>query len=151
MNMSLEQLQQKLEGVFDLTSAVDCQSVIRALLRDLDRARGEDAAAQAKLRILASLVSNGKPSAKEVAQGVLEKTEKRSPEDVMDFLFCMCDETTRAEKLDDKDLVSDAVKAWAELDMHSRESAVIDELTQRFKAAKGIKDAFYKVPKMPKQ
>jgi hypothetical protein len=148
--MNLEQLQQKLEGVFDLTNTLDCQSVIRALLKDLERARGEELAAQAKLRILASLVSNGKTSAKEVARGVLEKTEKRSPEEVMDFLFCMCDETKRAEKLGDKDLISDAIKAWAELDMHSRESAVIDELIQRFKAAKGIKDALYKVPKMSK-
>jgi hypothetical protein len=69
----------------------------------------------------------------------------------MDFLFRMCDEVERAEELNDADLISDVIKAWAEFDMHSRESAVVDELIQRFKAAKGIANALDKVSEVPKQ
>lgn len=149
--MNIEALQEKLEGVFDMHSAEGCRSVIASLLSNIEILETAKQDAERRLKVLALLVTGDKPNAKEVAWKTVEKIKKKSPSGLMDFLFRMCDEADKAEKLGDEGLLSESVRVWAEFDMHSRESAVLDELIQRYKKAKGIGNAVNKVPEVQKQ
>jgi len=69
--MTIEQLQEKLEGTYDLNDLADCQSVIRMLLRDLDMANARAQRAATDLKSLSFMVNTGNPKASEKAEDVL--------------------------------------------------------------------------------
>lgn len=76
--MNIDKLQQKLEGVFDLNSVEDCRSVITSLLNNLKAEEMAKENAENRLKALASLVSDGKPNAKEVAQSIAAEAGEKS-------------------------------------------------------------------------
>ena len=139
--MTVKELQKKLKGHYDLTNAVDCQSVIRMLLVDLERAKKRADAAFSELRMLALLVSREKPTAKSMAGEVLEGIPMESAAKVMDAILAMCGEIKRAKALKDQEVADEVFRhVWGDLEMHSRGSAVLEELVLRFKKQAGLAD-----------
>jgi len=131
--MTIEELREKLEGVYDLGNALDCEAVIRMLLRDLDGANRRAETATDKLKVLAFMVSQGKPETRERAQEILAGSGKK--EEVWDFLMEMCEEIRRAEAMSAEDLGEDVLnRVWSEMDMQTRESAILAELIRRFRS-----------------
>jgi hypothetical protein len=140
--MELKELQEKLAGVYDLTTSIDCQAVIRMLLRDADIIRTEAEAIRKQVNFLAFLVVENSPSVKDTARRILSKNniKVKSPAEMMDFLMRMGEEDKRAEKLSKEELEEESYKIWGNYNMDSRESAVIGELIQRFKKARAFAD-----------
>lgn len=141
--MEIKELQSKLNGVYDLTNVVDCQSVIRVLLRDLDKAHADVEAAESRLKFLAFCVAEGKPDVKQKADEILAKfnVKKRSPGEVMDFLMRMSEQIRSAENMSNEELIGEVLsKIWAGFHMDSRESAILEELIERFKKARAFAD-----------
>jgi hypothetical protein len=136
--MEIKDLQDKLQGVYDLTEAVDCQSVIRMLLRDLDTEKQKAEFAGNSARMLAEKVRTGDPDANSLAEKIIQNAPKKKYS-VMDFMQRMCDSMNTAEALSDEQLVDESIHIWAEYDMDSKESSVLDELIHRFKRLAGIK------------
>jgi hypothetical protein len=136
--MEIKELQGKLQGVYDLTDAVDCQSVIRMLLRDLDAEKQKAEFAGKTVRMLAEKVKAGDPDAKELAEKVIQNAPKKK-HSVMDFMQRMCDSMDAVEGLSDEKLVDEAIHLWAEYNMDSKESSVLDELIHRFRSRAGIR------------
>jgi hypothetical protein len=137
--MRLEGLRKRLEGTYDLDKVEDCQRVIQVLLRGSDSANVTLSRAREELKALALDVVNDRIEAKERAAEVLtakdgsEELRPRGPEPLMGFLSKMADEMVRAEEMTDEDLKSEVLNGlWANLDMHSRDSAVLSELMRRF-------------------
>ena len=136
--MRLEGLRKRLEGTYDLNKAEDCQKVIQVLLRGSDRANRTASEARSELKALALDVVNDRFVAKERASKVLtdkdgDKPRECGPAEVMGFLSEMADEMTRAEDMTDEELKSEVLNGlWANLDMHSRDSAVLGETVRRF-------------------
>jgi len=138
--MRLEGLRKRLEGTYDLDKAEDCQRVIQVLLRGSDKANRTASEARSELQALALDVVNDRLEAKEKAAKVLTASEalaspkERGPAEVMGFLSKMADEMTRAEDMTDEQLKSEVLNGlWANLDMHSRDSAVLGEIVRRFR------------------
>jgi len=137
---SLERLQERLDGVYDLTKVKDCRAVIDMLLRDLDKSNMRTSAEIVKMRSLALAVANDRFDAKEKAKEVLS-SRQRDGGHVMEFLASMAEEMKQADALDDESLAAEVLNTtWANLDMDSRESAVLSELIGRFKKLKGCTD-----------
>ena len=137
--MRLEGLRKKLEGTYDLDKAEDCQKVIQVLLRGSDQANQTASKARAELKALALDVVNERFEAKDRAAKVLtakddnEEPRERGPAEVMDFLSKMANEMTRAEAMTNEELKSEVLNGlWANLDMHSRDSALLSEMVRRF-------------------
>lgn len=135
--MEIKDLQDKLQGVYDLTDAVDCQSVIRMLLRDLDVEKKRAETARNEMLTLADLTVKGDAEALEKAKLFLER--KKTKHSVIDFMQRMCNSMDAAEVLSDEKLVDEAIHIWAEYNMDSKESSVLDELIHRFRGRAGIK------------
>ena len=95
------------------------------------------------------LVVNNKPNASEKAHEVLSGMPKKSQAEVWSTLMGMSGEMQRAEGLDSGELVSEVMDTvWGDLPMHSRESAVLEELIQRFKTASEDVDAVNQVSRV---
>ena len=136
--MTLEQLQERLQGTFDLTDLADCQSVIRMLLRDLDMSNARAERTGTDLKALAFMVHRGVPKAGEKAEQILSGMPKRPGAEVMASLMKMSEEIHRAEDLDDKTLTDEVFKeVWADLHIDGRPSAVLEEMIARFKKLTG--------------
>jgi hypothetical protein len=138
--MRLEGLRKRLEGTYDLDKAEDCQRVIQVLLRGSDKANMTANEARVELKALALDVVNERIEAKDKAAKILtdkdgpDEPRERGPAEVMDFLNKMSEETTKAEALSDRQLYEEIINGlWANLDIHSRDSAQLGELMRRFK------------------
>ena len=86
MRDELVELQEKLNGVYDLTDTVDCQSVIRMLLMDIEREKLRTGNIQDKLREFAFLVLRSKGCELDVkvsAQKVLSQCVGQIKQDVV--------------------------------------------------------------------
>ncbi len=128
--MDIHELQDKLMGVYDFTNVVDCQSVIRILLIDLEVEKKRSDILNTRLNSLAKLVQDGDPEAKSYAEGIITGVRKKA--DVMAFLEKMSISMDNAEAMSDKDLHEAAMLVWSEFSLHSKESGVLGELLRRF-------------------
>lgn len=136
--MKIEELQEKLQGTYDLTDLADCQSVIRMLLRDLDMANARAQRTGTDLKALAFMVDRKDPKALDRAGQILAGVPKCPGEEVIQTLMRMSDEITRAEELGDKDLTAEVFReVWGNLDFDGRGSAVLEEMIRRFKKHTG--------------
>lgn len=135
---NIEELQEKLDGVYDLHQAEDCRKVIDVLLRSAREKAVAGQQAQDRLKMLAIMVLNGNPEAREKAKEALAGSGK-SKKEVMDFLMSMVNTGAQANALSTKQLISEVTDTvWAGLDMASRESAVLGELIYRTKKLIGM-------------
>ena len=134
---TLDELQEKLDGVFDLNQADDCQKVIETLLRTI-RDRDEAAQkAQDDLKMLALLVMNESLEARIKAKEIMT-VSKKGKSGVGEFILKMFNSMIDATKLSNKQIIEEVTsKIWGSLDMSSRESAVLGELLLRSKKAFG--------------
>jgi hypothetical protein len=142
--MRLEGLRERVKGTYDLDKAEDCQKVIKVLLRGSDNAHRTAEEAKTKLRALALDVVNERFEAKERAATALrdDKPVKRNAGELMGFLSKMAKEITLAEDMTDEELVSEILNGlWANLDLHSEDSALLGELVRRFQGGKRQTDS----------
>lgn len=140
MKNELVELQEKLNGVYDLTDTVDCQSVIRMLLVDLKREKARTEAVWSKLQGLVQLVLDSRgcePEVKSRVHGILNDRKNSTNHDVVGYLLKMSEFAKQAEALADKELVDESIDAWGKINMESKESAIIEELIERFRNVKG--------------
>ena len=138
--MTLEELQERLQGTYDLRDLVDCQSVIRMLLRDLDAANSRAERASTDLKSLAFMVNRGNPKAADKAERIIAGAPKRSDAEVMECLLAMSKELEHADALSDEDLTTEVFReVWGNLSFDGRPSAVLEELLLRFKKLTGQK------------
>ena len=135
---TLDELQEKLDGAFDLSQAEDCHKVIETLLRTI---RDRDAAAQKAqddLKMLALMVMNENLEARAKARDVMTGS-KKGKVGVGEFILKMFASMTDANGMTNKQLVSEVTgKIWGSLDMSSRESAILGELLFRMKKLIGM-------------
>jgi hypothetical protein len=130
---TIEELEEKLDGVYDLNQVNDCRTVIEVLLRSL-REKSESAQKdQDDLKMLALMVVNDKPDAREKAKGVLAPVQKDKKE-VVDYLMGMVETTKLAKEMSTEQLILEVTNTvWADLNMSGRESAMLGELLFRMK------------------
>jgi len=131
--MKIEELEEKLDGVFDLTDIDDCREVIQTLLRDNQR-RCEEGCSD-KLKMLAKMVMSDNPRAKELAQTIEGSTKKKSAKALLDFFARMSNSVRHAKSLNNEKLIDAVLGIWGGLLMDSVESAVLEEIIERFKKA----------------
>lgn len=133
--VTLEKLQESLDGVYDLRDTVDCHSVIRFLLRDLEGSKARERQARERLRSLAASVISGDFAAKEKAHEALAPAGvKDEPANAVKFILRMGEMMKAAEDMTNDQLSEEVLdKVWANFDMSSRESAVLGEMMARFK------------------
>jgi hypothetical protein len=135
---TIEQLQEKLDGVYDLTQAEDCRKVIEVLLRSISETKANGQQMQDQLKMLALMVVNGNPEARDKAREALA-TQGKSKAEVVEFLMSMARTMDQATALSTKELVTEVTDTvWASLSMESRESAVLGELIYRMKKFTGL-------------
>lgn len=135
---TIEELQGKLEGVYDLERVEDCRKVIGVLLRSIVEKAAAGDQAQERLKMLSLMVINGNPEARDKAREVMAGSGKTKKE-VMDFLMSMAGTMHAAEGLTNKQLIAEVTDTvWGTLDMSSRESAVLGELIYRAKKMTGL-------------
>ena len=143
MKDELVELQDKLGGVYDLTDIVDCQSVIRMLLTDMKREKARTEDMWQKLQGLADRVllsDEIEDGLRKMAYEVRNvKGVKRTKQAVVEFLMKMSEFMGEADKMSDDELISACMEVWSNLDMDSKESAVVEELMERFKKVKARK------------
>ncbi len=78
----------------------------------------------------------------EFEKTVKDETEEAKKARVWRFLVRMSDEVNRAQTLTDEQLVDEVFeKLWGELNMDSRESALLEELIDRFKKRTAAQNA----------
>lgn len=132
--MKIRELQKQIEGSYDLTNIVDCQSVIQMLLDDLK-------SADLRLKGLAMSVKRGASDLDEKADKILEGVQCKSPGEVVGFIMRMGSEMRKASEMSDVELVDGVMSTvWGELDMDDSGSAQLEEIIERFKKVKGIED-----------
>jgi len=139
--MTFQEIEAKFDGVFDFTNAVDCQSVIRILLRDNEF---KDKALSFTTNRLADfaeqvLAVGIDPSLKEQALEYASQRvqiKNRTARETINFILKMVENGKLAEKMTDSQLLSATFDAWSDEDISSQKSAVIEELITRFKKAK---------------
>ena len=152
MKNELVELQEKLNGVYDLTDVVDCQSIIRMLLLDMRRERSRTEVVWSKLQELSRLVIDSKGCEPEIqcyAHGVLKERNGTTKHDAVDYLRRVCELAKQTSALDDRQLIDDAIDVWGRINMDTKESAVIEELIERYRQARGITDVVSdKVPEV---
>ena len=135
---TIEQLQEKLDGVYDLSQAEDCRKVIEVLLRSTNESKQTAQQTQDQLRMLALMVVNGNPEARDKAREVMAGSGKTKAE-VFDFLMAMSKTMEAATAMSTKQFIMEVTDTvWAGLDMSSRESAVLGELIFRTKKLAGM-------------
>ena len=130
---NIEELQTKLDGVYDLTQVDDCRKMIEVLLRSIRDRDTTAQQAQDRLKMLALMVTNDNPEAKDKAREALSNSGK-SKAAVWDFLMKMVRTMEAAEAMPTEQLLSEVMNTiWAEFDMSSRESSILGELIYRVK------------------
>lgn len=135
--LTIEKLQENLRGTYDLADISDCQAVIRMLIRDLNLAHARGDKAEQDLKTLAFSVRHNQLRASELAEEIMERA-KVPPSNMIDFLQRMSEEVIRAEELSDADLTGEVFEmVWGEMDVDSRESAVLSEMLSRFQKLTG--------------
>ena len=135
---SVEELQERLEGVYDLNRAEDCWKVIGVLLRSVRQEKATAQQAVDRLKTLALMVVNENPAVRDKAREAIAGSGK-SKKELFDFLMDMAKTMDSASELSNKQLVGEVTDTiWAELDMSSRESAVLGELIYRMKKLTGM-------------
>ena len=135
--MTVEQLQEKMDGVYDFNDITDCQSVIGMLLRDIELSHLREEQTAHDLKTLAGAVKNDFSKADELAEAALA-SKRKSPVQVFNFLRQMASEVNRSEKLSDVELTDEVLTlVWGGLDMDGRPSAVLEEMINRFKKHTG--------------
>jgi hypothetical protein len=136
--MDFSEMKEKLEDIYDLNKVDDCRQVIQILLRDLQR-RCEESCHDS-LKVLAQMVLADNPKAKEVARKVEDGLKPRTTEQLVKFLKRMSESSDKVEHLTREELIEEGIKLWSRLSMDSWESAVLDEMIQRIKKARGFAD-----------
>lgn len=135
---TIEELQEKLDGVYDLEKVEDCRKVIGVLLRSIRDKDNTAQSSQDQLKMLAIMILNGNPESREKAREVLAGTGKTKKE-VMAFLMSMAGTMKEAEVMPNKQLIAEVTDAiWAGYDMASRESSILGEMIFRYKKAVGL-------------
>lgn len=127
--MNIRKLSKELQGVYDFTNVVDCQSVISMLLKDLQRQKDRAELLSSEMKVLAKMVSDNNPKAKKRAADIVKGIKSKS--DVMGFLSRMTDNMTNAEKMTNKQLYDAGMEVWGDMPMDSTESCVIGEILKR--------------------
>lgn len=128
---TIEELQAKLAGVFDLSEVDDCRKIIGVLLRSMGEKESSSQSCQNNLKMLAMMVVNGNPEARDKATEVLTGSRK-SKNEMWDFLVGMAKTMEQATSMTTEQIISEVMeKVWSPLDMSSRESAVLGELIFR--------------------
>jgi translation initiation factor 2 alpha subunit (eIF-2alpha) len=130
---NIDELQEKLDGVYDLLKVDDCRKMIDVLLRSiLDKSNCLEQT-QNQLKMLALMVVNDNPNAIEKAREVMAGSGKSKAE-LMDFLMGMANTMKEAEGMTNKQIISEVTDMiWSGLDSSSRESAVLGEMIHRMK------------------
>ena len=130
---NIDELQEKLDGVYDLSNVDDCRKMIDSLLRSiLDKSMCIEQS-QNQLKLLALMVVNGNPDAVEKAKDVMAGSGKSKTE-LLDFLMGMASTMKEAEGMTNKQVISEVTDMiWAGFDISSRESAVLGEMIHRMK------------------
>lgn len=136
--MDIREMEKRLGDIYDLNKAEDCQKVIQVLLRDIQR-RCEETC-QDNLKVLVEAVLTDNPRAKEIAQKIETGIRPRTAEQLVGFLTRMSNDMGRVEQLSRDELVDEVIKVWSRFLMDSWESAVLDEMIQRFKKARSFVD-----------
>jgi hypothetical protein len=141
MRNELVELQEKLNGVYDFTDVVDCQSVIRMLLVDMKREKARTEAVWNKLQGVVQLVLDSRgcePDIKNHVHGILNDKKNSTNHDVVGYLLKMSELAKQVSILNNNELVNDSIDVWSKISMDSKESAVIEELIERYRQAKGV-------------
>ena len=134
----IEELEKKLDGVYDLTRTEDCRKIIGVLLRSIRERNEVCQQDRQSLKMLSMMVLNGNPRARTKAQESMV-TFKRAPGEVLGFLMGMCRTMNEAEKLTTEKLITEVMNSvWSNLDASSRESALLGELVYRMKKLVGL-------------
>jgi translation initiation factor 2 alpha subunit (eIF-2alpha) len=130
---NIDELQEKLAGVYDLLKVDDSRKMIDVLLRSiLDKSNCLEQT-QNQLKMLALMVVNDNPNAIEKAREVMAGSGKSKAE-LMDFLMGMANTMKEAEGMTNKQIISEVTDMiWSGLDSSSRESAVLGEMIHRMK------------------
>ena len=130
---NIDELQEKLDGVYDLLKVDDSRKMIDVLLRSiLDKSNCLEQT-QNQLKMLALMVVNDNPNAIEKAREVMAGSGKSKAE-LMDFLMGMANTMKEAEGMTNKQIISEVTDMiWSGLDSSSRESAVLGEMIHRMK------------------
>lgn len=135
---TIEELEEKLDGVYDLNQVEDCRKVIEVLLRSIQEKSVSAQQNQDRLKTLAIMVINGNPEAREKAKEALAISGNTKRE-VFDFLMGMVNTSKEATALTTKQLISEVTDTvWSELNMSGRESAVLGEMIFRMKKLIGV-------------
>ena len=145
--MNIRELKEKLQGVYDFSNAVDCQAVISMLLKDLTLESKRADLLSGELKVLAKLVSDGKPEGKVRADNIINGIKQKV--DVMGFLGRMSDNMTKAEQMTDTQLHDEVMQMWGEYDMASKESGALGELLKRFKEGNHVGNQVSEVRQEP--
>jgi len=137
--MNIEELKDKLNGVYDFDEAKDCQKVITMLLRDLVGANKRAEHAVTQMKMLAMMVVRGRQNARKKAEDIIRVTPRLSSGEVMEEMERMSREMESANGLTDEQLVNDVLRhVWGDLDFTGRPSAVLEEMICRYKKMAGI-------------
>lgn len=135
---TLDELQEKLDGVFDLNRADDCQKVIETLLRTVRDRDSVTQKAQDDLKMLALMVINDNPEVRTRARESVMGHSKGKVS-VGEYILKMFTSMTDANGMTNKELISEVTGSiWGSLDMSSRESAILGELLFRTKKLIGM-------------
>jgi cytochrome c556 len=132
---TIEELQDKLDGVYDLETVDDCRKIISMLLRtEFDRdvlfKQSQD-----KLKNLAIMVVNENPQEKDQAREALSKSGK-SKRSLMSFMTDMSKEMDSASSITNNQLITAVTdQIWSVFDISSRESSILGEMIERLKKA----------------
>jgi hypothetical protein len=138
---NIGELQEKLDGVYDLEQLEDCRKMIDVLLRSIREKEMVALRSQDQLHILALMVVNRNPEAREKALEVTSGSEKPKVK-VIDFLTSMADTMKSSEAMTNEQLITAVTdKIWMGLDMSSRESAVLGEMIFRIKKLQDCSDS----------
>jgi hypothetical protein len=138
---NIGELQEKLDGVYDLEQLEDCRKMIDVLLRSICEKEIVALRSQDQLHILALMVVNRNSEARDKALEVLSGSRK-SRVKVIDFLTSMADTMKLSEAMTNEQLVTEVTdKIWMGLDMSSRESAVLGEMIFRIKKLQDCPDS----------
>ena len=134
--MTLEKLQESLDGVYDLRDTVDCHAVIRFLIRDLEGSKAREKQAREGFKSLAASVLAGDTiESKEKARDALSPSaNKEDRVNAAKFLLRMGKMMKSAEEMNDEQLSEEVLnRIWSNLDMSGKESAMLGEMLARFK------------------
>jgi hypothetical protein len=135
---NIEDLKDKLDGVFDLDKLEDCQRIVGVLLRSIQSEKKAGQQSLSDLRTLAIMVIGDNPKARDKARDVMS-VAKKNPSQVYNFLMEMARTMQEAQAMKDEELINAVMdKIWSGFDGASMESALLGELVNRMKNMLGL-------------